>query len=111
MVRVGMNSKLLLVSSLTTIAVLGIFAFFSISNDDVSKNNVDDSVGGKLVISVPRDLVDAKLGGSGKDDVFFVLIDGREYAYGEISDENERTLTILFPRGAHDIEIIGTILI
>ena len=38
-----MNSKILLVSSLSAITVLGVFAYFSISNDDVGKN-VDDGV-------------------------------------------------------------------
>jgi len=83
-------------------------------SDDVTNSIhalLDDSVGGKLVISIPRDLIDAEIGGSGKDAMFIILIDEWEYLYGEKNNENERTLTILFPRGAHDIEIIGTILI
>jgi hypothetical protein len=86
---------------------------------DIDSNSIhvklNNTVGGQLVISIPRGLIDAKMGYHGQenvpDDVFFILIDGREYLYGEKSNESERTLTILFPRGAHDIEIIGTNLI
>jgi hypothetical protein len=80
-----------------------------IVNDDLTNSIhvlLDNSIGGKLVISIPRDLLDAKIGPS--DDVFFILIDRWEYLYGEKSNENERTLTIHFPKGANDIEIIGT---
>ncbi len=82
-----------------------------IVNDDLSASIhvlLADAVGGELVISIPRGLIDAEIGKSAIDDVFFILIDGREYLYGEKSSEKERTLTILFPNGAHDIEIIGT---
>jgi hypothetical protein len=70
--------------------------------------SLEESAGGKLVISIPRGLMDAKLGGSGFDDMFFVLVDGMEYLYGEKSGEDERILTIMFPRDAKVIEIIGT---
>jgi hypothetical protein len=80
--------------------------------NDVDSNSIhvklDNTVGGHLVISIPRGLIDAEIRKSGVDDVFFILIDGREYLYGEKSNETERILTILFPREAHDIEIIGT---
>lgn len=70
---------------------------------------LNDTVGGALVISIPRDLIDATIGDG--DDDFFVLINGQEFLYGEQSNENERTLTILLPRYARDIEIIATYLI
>ena len=70
---------------------------------------LDDVVKGSIVISIPRDLLDATIGD--EDDNFFVLINGQEFLYGEKSNENERILTILLPRGAHDIEIIATTLI
>lgn len=70
---------------------------------------LDESQGGKLVISLPRELIDAQMGGSGVDDAFFVLIDGVEFAYGEKTSQNERTLTIHFPRNTSDVEIMGTI--
>jgi len=69
---------------------------------------LEDAVRGELIISIPRDLIDAKLGQSEYDDTFFVLIDGKEYLFAEKASKTERTLKILFPNGARDIEIIGT---
>lgn len=63
---------------------------------------------GELTISIPRDLIDAKLGQTEYDDVFFVLIDGKEHFFAEKAGKLERTLTIPFPDGAQNIEIIGT---
>ncbi|HWP52476.1 MAG TPA: hypothetical protein VNK07_00285 [Candidatus Binatia bacterium] len=63
---------------------------------------------GELTISIPRDLIDAKLGQTEYDDVFIVLIDGKEHFFAEKAGKSERTLTISFPEGARDIEIIGT---
>lgn len=78
---------------------------------DADSNSIhvklNESQGGKLVISLPRELIDAQMG-SRVDDVFFVLIDGVEFAYGEKTSQNERTLTIHFPINANDVEIIGT---
>jgi len=68
---------------------------------------LEDTIGGNLVISIPRDIIDATFGDN-EDDVFFVLVDGMEVAYGETSDDQERTLTILLPRESSTIEIIGT---
>lgn len=68
---------------------------------------LDDSIGGKLMISIPRELIDAKIGDE-DDDLFFIIIDGIEFNYGEKTSKDERILTIHFPRDAHDIEIIGT---
>lgn len=69
---------------------------------------LNDSEGGKFVVSLPRELIDAKIGKSNTDDVFFILIDGIEFAYGEKTNPTERTLTIYFPKNSHEIEIIGT---
>lgn len=70
---------------------------------------LEDTIGGNLAISIPRGLIDAKIANN-EDDVFFVLVDGMEIDYGASSDEKERTLTILLPRGSNTIEIIGTYL-
>lgn len=80
-------------------------------DDDANSIHVilDDTIGGSLVISIPRDLIDATF--SNEYDDFFVLINGQEFNYGENSNETERTLTILLPRDAHDIEIIASYLI
>ena len=69
--------------------------------------SLDGSAGGQLVISIPRGLMDAKLGNN-QDDEFFVILDGMEFMYGEKITDDARILTIWFPQGTHDIEIIGT---
>ncbi|MGY5149551.1 MAG: hypothetical protein ACW9W3_05760 [Candidatus Nitrosopumilus sp. bin_68KS] len=77
---------------------------------DVDANSVhiklDESAGGNMVILLPHGLVDAQIGQSDADDSFFLLIDGEENLYGEKYAETGRIITIWFPNGAHDIEII-----
>jgi len=68
---------------------------------------VDD---GELTITLPREVIDAKL--NGEDDEFFVLVDAEEVPdYDEIVTETDRTLTIPFFAGSEEIEIIGTFVI
>ncbi|HEY4680159.1 MAG TPA: PEFG-CTERM sorting domain-containing protein [Nitrosarchaeum sp.] len=64
---------------------------------------------GSLVITLPRSLIDAKMGD--QDDTFFVLVDGEEVDFEETATSTDRTLTIQFPAGAEEIEIIGTVVI
>ena len=64
---------------------------------------------GELIITLPRELIDAKL--NGDDDDFFVLVDGEEVDFDETKTSTSRTLTIAFPDGAEEIEIIGTFVI
>ncbi len=64
---------------------------------------------GELTITLPRALIDAKL--NGDDDDFFVLVDGEEVDFDETKTSSDRTLTIAFPDGAEEIEIIGTFVI
>ncbi len=61
---------------------------------------------GVLTITLPRALIDAKI--NGQDDNFFVLIDGEEVEFEETVTSIDRTLTIAFPDGAKEIEIIGS---
>jgi len=61
---------------------------------------------GTLLVKLPRDVIDSKF--EGKDDDFFVLIDGLDSEFKEGKTETERTLTIPFPEGSEEIEIIGT---
>jgi len=61
---------------------------------------------GTLAIKLPRDVIDSKFGD--KDDDFFVLIDGLDSDFKESKTATERTLTIKFPDGTEEIEIIGT---
>ena len=63
--------------------------------------------GGKLEITLDRNLIDAK--NNGKDDHFIVLVDGVEGIYGEISSTpTERTLQIVVPSKTTEIKIVGT---
>ncbi len=69
---------------------------------------------GELTVTLPRGLIDAKLGPdgqSGEDDSFFVLVDGAEVDFDETTTSDDRTLTIPFEDGATEIEIIGTFVI
>ena len=68
--------------------------------------NIDSVSSGTLVIKLPREVIDAKFGEG--DDDFFVVIDGEETSFDEAKAEDERTLTIDYPAGAEEIEIIGT---
>ncbi|MGI0056205.1 MAG: hypothetical protein ACREAK_02390 [Nitrosarchaeum sp.] len=63
---------------------------------------------GSLVITLPRALIDAKMGD--QDDTFFVLVDGEEVDFGETVTSTDRTLTIQFSSGTDKIEIITTYL-
>ena len=71
--------------------------------------SVDSISNGTLFIQLPRDVIDAKFGED--DDDFFVLIDGLEADFDEIKTANDRTLTIPFPAGTEEIEIIGTFVV
>jgi predicted secreted protein with PEFG-CTERM motif len=64
---------------------------------------------GTLVINLPREVIDAKF--AGEDDSFIVLLDGLDVDFEESTTRNERTLTIQYPEGTEDIEIIGTYVI
>jgi len=65
---------------------------------------------GELTITLPRALIDAVLE-NGDDDEFFVLVDLEESDFDETKTSTDRTLTIQFPQGAEEIEIIGTFVI
>jgi len=73
---------------------------------------------GSLEIAIPRDLLDAKLDycppihENPYDDRFFVLLDGEEILYDEISTTyKNRTLQIIFDVESEKIEIIAACLI
>ena len=84
----------------------------SIDPDEESNSliiSIDTTSDGELTITLPRALIDAKIGS--EDDDFFVLVDGEEVEFEETSTSTDRTLTIEFPDGAEEIEIIGTFVI
>jgi len=66
---------------------------------------------GSLTLTIPRSILDAVLE-NGEDDEFFVLIDLEESPdYDETTTPTHRTLTIEFPVGTEEIEIIGTFVV
>ena len=67
---------------------------------------IDD---GAITLTIPRSVLDSTINGS--DDEFFVLVDGEEVYFEEITTSTDRTLTIEFLAGAEQIEIIGTFVI
>jgi predicted secreted protein with PEFG-CTERM motif len=81
---------------------------------DVDSNSliieISTTSDGVLTITLPRNLIDAVLV-TGEDDEFFVLVDAEEVDFDETKTSDSRTLTIEFPFGAEEIEIIGTFVI
>ncbi len=67
---------------------------------------IDD---GAITLTIPRSVLDSTINGS--DDEFFVLVDGEEVFFEEITTSTDRTLTIEFLAGSEQIEIIGTFVI
>ena len=64
---------------------------------------------GSITLTIPRSILDASINGG--DDEFFVLVDGEEVDFEEITTSVDRTLTIGFLAGTEQIEIIGTFVI
>lgn len=64
---------------------------------------------GQLSVTLPREVIDAKMNGcSGQDDNYVVLVDRQEQSFAEDSNDDSRTLTIDFFADSESIEIIGT---
>jgi hypothetical protein len=62
---------------------------------------------GELLITLPRELIDAK--SNDADDDFIVLVDGDEVDYEEHhTTDAERALLIQVPAGAEEAEIVGS---
>ena len=68
-----------------------------------------DADGGEIVLTLPRDVIDSTI--DGVDEIFFVLVDGYEAQYTEVTTDTHRTLTIPFSAESNSIEIIGTFVI
>ena len=71
--------------------------------------SIDATSDGSLTLTIPRSVLDAT--DSDGDDDFFILIDGEEVSFNEITSSTDRKITIAFPAGAETIEIIGTYVI
>ncbi len=68
---------------------------------------IDSTDDGILQVSIPRTLLDAKF--NNDDDIFFVIVDGFDTEYIEITNgASSRTLIIPFFAGDTQVEIIGT---
>lgn len=80
---------------------------------DIEANSIfiklDATDQGSIAVTLPRDVIDATI--NGEDDDFFVIIDGEEVDFDETKTSTDRTLTIAFPAGAEEIEIIGTFVV
>ncbi|MEX0911778.1 MAG: fibronectin type III domain-containing protein, partial [Nitrosopumilaceae archaeon] len=78
---------------------------------DVETNSllikVDTTDDGILTIPLPRTLIDARTN-QNADDVFYVLVDGKEASFTETTTSNSRTLAIDIPDGTTEITIYGT---
>ncbi len=66
---------------------------------------------GSITLGIPRAILDARTEGGDDDTEFFVLVDADETDFDEAVTDITRTLTIEFPAGAEEIEIIGTFVI
>jgi predicted secreted protein with PEFG-CTERM motif len=60
--------------------------------------------GGTISLDLPRAVIDS-------DDQFFVLVNGEETDFDETADSTIRALSITFPAGTEEIEIIGTFVV
>ena len=71
---------------------------------------IDAIEDGELSISLPREVIDAKMNGcEGSDEEFVTLVDLEEVEFQEgPTTANTRTLSIPFQAGDREIEIIGT---
>ncbi len=69
--------------------------------------SIESTKSGKLIITMPRTLIDATIGGD-ENDSPFIIINGEEVDFEDEITSAGRTLTINFPDGAKEIEIIGT---
>jgi predicted secreted protein with PEFG-CTERM motif len=86
--------------------LLGIVTDFDANSLIISIQADED---GSLTLTIPRSVLDATI--NGEDDDFFVLVDGEEVDFDETTTSTDRILTIAFPAGAEEIEIIGTFVV
>jgi predicted secreted protein with PEFG-CTERM motif len=70
---------------------------------------IESTDDGSITLTIPRSVLDSTI--NNLDDEFFVLVDGEEVDFEEITTSIDRTLTINFLAGSEEIEIIGTFVI
>lgn len=99
------------------VSVNGFSVMYSAQNTEISKITTDQNLVALhidiipkqddiLSITIPRDLIDAKI--SGSDDDFYLLVDGIESIYEETTTAETRTLSIPVTSQNTKITIIGT---
>ena len=69
--------------------------------------DINTSSDGTITLDIPRNVLDT----DASADPLFVLVDGEEVESEETVTSSKRTVTIMFPDGAEEIEIIGTFVI
>ena len=98
------------------------------SNSLVARIGAGD--GGSLTLAIPRTVADSKteievddyrvpegmlqfgrIGSEVQDNAFIVLVDGKEADFDETVSATTRLLTVEFPAGAEEIEVIGTFVV
>jgi len=67
--------------------------------------NINATDGGSITLTLPRELIDVKIGN--EDDDFFVLVDGENSKFTETTTSRHRTISVAFNAGAEQIEIIA----
>ena len=107
-VQIGENASDLIGYTITGGKLLSITPDVDQKSLIISIQATDD---GSLTLTIPRSIADA-LDKNGEDDEYFVLIDQEEAdSFDEVITSTERKLTIAFPAGSEEIEIIGTFVI
>jgi len=97
------NSNDLITYEITNAKLLNVFPDLDAISLLISIETIDE---GSIILTIPRSVLDASI--NDDDDEFFVLVDGEEVDFEEITTSVNRTLTIEFLAGAEQIEIIGT---
>jgi hypothetical protein len=69
--------------------------------------SLDARARGELIITLPRNLIDAKIGSQDSNFIISVGILKLD-SFDEIKTSSDRTVTIPFKRSSHEIKIIGT---
>ena len=72
--------------------------------------SVDSPSSGILTLVIPRVILDATLH-NGADEDFYVLVDGEEVAFTEMTSSTDRKLFVGLKAGDKEIEIVGTFVI
>jgi len=88
--------------------VMGMIVDADMLTLEVQINSTDD---GEVLLELPREFIGAEKQ-NGNDEIFIILIDGKQVPYKESSTHSElRSITIEFEQNDSDIEIIGTYII